>query len=57
VKAEKAMSLSGEPQQKWNSWDQLMQEKPQANLRLTPCALRLTVEDLRYALYDFWALA
>ena len=24
------MSPSGEPHQKWNSWNQLMQEKPQA---------------------------
>ena len=33
-KAEKAMSVSREPRQEWNSWDQLMQENPQVNLRL-----------------------
>jgi hypothetical protein len=30
------MSVSPEPRQKWNSWDQLMQEEPQASLRLPP---------------------
>jgi hypothetical protein len=42
------MSLSREPLQEWNSWDQLVQEKPQVNLRI--CTLRLAVVDLRYAL-------
>jgi hypothetical protein len=40
LKAEKAMSLSGESHQKWNSWDQLVQETAQVNLRLTPYDLR-----------------
>jgi hypothetical protein len=31
------MSFSLEPHQELNSWDQLVQEKPQLNLRLTPC--------------------
>jgi hypothetical protein len=34
------MSLSGESHQKWNSWDQLVQETAQVNLRLTPYDLR-----------------
>jgi hypothetical protein len=30
------MSFSREPHQEWNSWDQLVEEKAQVNLRLTP---------------------
>jgi hypothetical protein len=43
VKAEKAMSLSREPRQKWNSRDQWVQETVQVNSPLAPHALRLRV--------------
>jgi hypothetical protein len=43
------MSLSREPRQKWNSWDQLVQETAQVNLRLTPYNLRRLIYAMLYA--------
>jgi len=37
------MSVSGEPHQKWNFWDQLVQETAQVNSPLATSALRFTV--------------
>ncbi len=36
------MSVSGEPHQKWNFWDQLVQETAQVNSPPAPTALRFT---------------
>jgi len=33
VKAEEAVSLAGEPHQKWNSWDQWVQKTPKRPAR------------------------
>jgi hypothetical protein len=43
------MSLSGESHQKWNFWDQLVQETAQVNLRFTPYDLRRLIYALLYA--------
>jgi hypothetical protein len=44
------MSLSREPRQKWNSWDQLVQETAQVDSPLAPYGLRLAlrINAMRY---------